>query len=469
MLIFKRLRYGMITGYFIPILLLFIASLIVSENVKEIQEKKEILNRSNQRSEKINHLRSEIYEMTIALQNYLLNPQPIYVSRYRDAREQFQSIAESLEDILLEDQQRQNLQRLKQQAKQKQELEQQIIQLLSQNQSDEAIQAWNDLRYISISEEISVLVERFDQKEQEIVQAEVQSQEQAFNNLIWTTWIVAGISLVVAVILGGGIIAQIIRKLEHEANAIATATTEIATTVAQQEQVAVQQAASVNQTTTSIDELGVSARQSAEQAAAAAEGATQVLTLAEGNHQTTSQQREENTNLKIKMSQIQNQIIRLSENLNQIYNITSLVTDLANQTNILALNASVEAVRAGEHGKGFGVVASEIRKLADQSRASAQKIGGLISEIQKETNSTILVTEEGTKAVSEISLAINEVTVNVQQISLNIKQQSMAIEQLVEAMNSLNVAVQENTNGISQTKVSTQLLNKTATNLKEIV
>ncbi|ERT03921.1 methyl-accepting chemotaxis (MCP) signaling domain protein [Lyngbya aestuarii BL J] len=87
------------------------------------------------------------------------------------------------------------------------------------------------------------------------------------------------------------------------------------------------------------------------------------------------------------MSQIKNHIIRLSKNLNPIYNITNLVSDLANQTNILALNASVEAVRAGEHGKGFGVVASEIRKLAaDQSRSSAQKIGVLIFEIQNATN-----------------------------------------------------------------------------------
>ncbi|EAW38783.1 methyl-accepting chemotaxis protein [Lyngbya sp. PCC 8106] len=469
MLIFKRLRYGIIFGYFIPIVLFFIASLIVSINIKKIQDKQEILNTSNQVSESIGHLAIEINQMSIALQNHLLDPQAIYLSQYQNAQDQYQNIAQSLEEISWQEQQINNLQLLTQQVLKKKELEQQIIQLLNQNNSEQALQAWKDLKYLDINQEISALIRRIDQQEQETVQVETQLQEQAFNHVIWMTWVVTGVSLLLSVILGGWIITQIIRKLESEASAIASATTEIATTVAQQEQVAVQQAASVNQTTTSIDELGVSARQSAEQATAAAEGATQVLILAGGNHQTNSERWEEKTNLKTKMSQIQNQIIRLSENINQIYNITNLVTDLANQTNILALNASVEAVRAGEHGKGFGVVASEIRKLADQSRTSAQKIGVLISEIQKETNSTILVTEEGSKAVTEIGIAINEVTVNVQQISLNVQQQAIAIEQIVEAMNSLNIGIQESTNGISQTKISTQLLNKTANNLKEIV
>ncbi|MGD1717232.1 methyl-accepting chemotaxis protein [Dapis sp. BLCC M172] len=90
------------------------------------------------------------------------------------------------------------------------------------------------------------------------------------------------------------------------------------------------------------------------------------------------------------------QITRLSEQTNQIGNISQLVGDLANQTNMLALNAAVEAVRAGEHGKGFGVVASEIRKLADESRKSAEKIYTLVADIQTSINSTVLATEAGT-------------------------------------------------------------------------
>ncbi|WP_313655884.1 methyl-accepting chemotaxis protein, partial [Planktothrix agardhii] len=82
----------------------------------------------------------------------------------------------------------------------------------------------------------------------------------------------------------------------------------------------------------------------------------------------------------------------LDEQINQISIVTNLVTDLANQTNMLALNASIEAVRAGEYGKGFAVVAGEIRKLADQSKNSATQINHLITETQKSLQTTVSVT-----------------------------------------------------------------------------
>jgi methyl-accepting chemotaxis protein len=165
------------------------------------------------------------------------------------------------------------------------------------------------------------------------------------------------------------------------------------TIIEDQERVTVQQATSVNETTASMDELGASSRQSAEQAATASAGANQVLWLAGGGVQKLALETDINLSLKIKMEQVQQQIMRLSEHLGQIYNITNVVTDLANQTNMLALNASVEAVRAGENGKGFGVVATEIRKLADQSRKSSEKISSIVSDIQTAATITVRVTE----------------------------------------------------------------------------
>jgi hypothetical protein len=105
--------------------------------------------------------------------------------------------------------------------------------------------------------------------------------------------------------------------------------------------------------------------------------------------------------LREKVDAIADQILRLSEQTNQIGGISGLVSDLANQTNMLALNAAVEAVLAGEHGKGLAVVSGEIRKLADQSRKSAEKINALVADIQTAINSTVMVTDEGTKTVEE--------------------------------------------------------------------
>ena len=175
--------------------------------------------------------------------------------------------------------------------------------------------------------------------------------------------------------------------------------------------------------------------------------------------------------------------MRLSEQTNQIGNISQVVTDLANQTNMLALNAAVEAVRAGEQGKGFSVVATEIRKLADQSKQSAERIGGLVSDIQNAINVTVMVTDEGTKTVrsemeiaqrtaqtfSSVAESINNVVINNQQISLNIRQQNKAVQQVLEAMSSINQGAQETASGLNQTKVGTKQLNEASVELLAII
>ncbi len=258
-------------------------------------------------------------------------------------------------------------------------------------------------------------------------------------------------------------------KIASIVNAIVSSSTEIAVTVEQQERIASQQAVSVNQTTTTMDELSASSRQSAEQAETAANGAKQVLTLVDGHNLQAGSIGSNGSSLREKVGQITEQILHLSEQTSQIGIISTLVSDLANQTNMLALNAAVEAVRAGEHGKGFGVVAAEIRKLADQSKKSAERINALVVDIKNATNSTVMVTDEGSKTVETIVTAVNDIALTSQQISLTAKQQAIAIQQVGDAMNALNQSAVQTASGISQTKVGTQKLNEAALNLKAIV
>ncbi|MEG5038571.1 MULTISPECIES: CHASE3 domain-containing protein [unclassified Microcoleus] len=292
---------------------------------------------------------------------------------------------------------------------------------------------------------------------------------------------------VVAVVLGSFIVLfifdKIIRPINQVANTIASSSTEIAATVEQQERTAAQQSSSVNQTTITMDELGAASQQSAQQAQAGAESARQALKSTEKGTLAVEQTLESMIILKENVGAIAAQILQLSEQTHQIGNISTDVTDLANQTNMLALNASVEAVRAGENAKGFTVIATEIRKLADQSKKSAEKINRLVDDIKNAINSTVTVTKEGTRTVelgtkisqetaaafSEIANAVNNVVLNNQQISLTAQQQAVAIQQVVDAMNSLNLSAKETASGITQTKVGTQQLNDAAQNLNSIV
>lgn len=291
------------------------------------------------------------------------------------------------------------------------------------------------------------------------------------------TAIILGIALSIA------IAKPLDKALKGIINMIVSSSTEIAATIEQQERIAVQQAASVNQTTTTMDELGASSRQSAMQAESALENASHVLNMAAAGSKVVQKTQQGMLTLTEKVGGIAEQVLHLSQQTNQIANITNLVSDLANQTNMLAINATVEAVRAGEQGKGFGVVAREIRRLADQSKQSAAEINDLINDIQNAINKTVMVTDEGnttldnslklTEGTAEtfnhVANAINSVVVSSQQIYLNTKQQALAIEQVVDAMNALNKGSAEAASGITQSRIGTQKLNQAALNLRYVV
>lgn len=268
--------------------------------------------------------------------------------------------------------------------------------------------------------------------------------------------------------------------IRNIANSIANSSVNIATTVEQQERTVSEQASSVNDTTTTVNELGSTSRHSAQQATVSANGANQALVLAEEGEKTVQQTMKGVENLKEKVAAIAEQILNLNEQTRQISQISDSVGKIAKQTNMLALNAAVEAVRAGEHGKGFGVVATEIRKLADGSKKSAEKINHIVTDIQNAMNDTIVVTNEGTKTADYsieltkettqsflgVKNAINDVFLNTQQISLSTKQQAVAIQQILNAIEEINLGAKETAQGITQVRSNTKKLTSVAEQLK---
>ena len=297
--------------------------------------------------------------------------------------------------------------------------------------------------------------------------------------------LMAGVGLTAAIVssLATFVASRTTRSVNKIVRAIAYSSSQIAVTVEQQERIASQQLYAVERTATTMDELGESSRACASQAEAAALGAKQALALTAGGSQAVENTLKEMATLKQNVEAIEKQILLLSEQTHRIGNISSLVSDLANQTNMLAINAAIEAWRAGESGKGFAVVATEIRQLADLSKESASKINALVADIKIAITSTTMVTNEGAKSVdSGVSIArktadafagvgeaIDRIVLNSQQISFTAKNQAIAIQGVVQAVNSLNLATQENTTGISQVKLGIEQLNQAAQNLKSAV
>jgi methyl-accepting chemotaxis protein len=421
-----------------------------------------------------------ISRMVRALRGQVIDPsEPHYQEGYEKGLQAFQEASAELIPLLDNPETIEQMNTVLVQAEEVQEVADQIITLSKAGQTEQA----TELVTTIILDEMDTTVRGI--LEQEIAALEEKKLEgEATKQFLLQLEVVSvAIATAITAFVGFLIASGISRKVQQSVSDITTSSNEIATTVEEQERAAHQQAASVNETTTTMDELEASFRQSAEQAKAAAAAAKRALELTEGGNQAVGENLEGMFMLEKKVGTIAEQMLQLSEQAQQIGSISQLVSDIASQTNMLALNSSVEAVRAGEHGKGFTVVANEIRKLADQSQRSADKINELVSQIQNAINSTVMVTEEGTKTVSTgvdiarrteqaftgAADAVNQVVLNNQQISLNLKQQLDGIQQIVQAMETINQGAKETASGITQAKVGTQQLNETASTLKRLI
>jgi methyl-accepting chemotaxis protein len=170
------------------------------------------------------------------------------------------------------------------------------------------------------------------------------------------------------------------------------------------------------------------------------------------------------------VSKISNMIHVLGTRSKEIGNIVDLISQVSDQTNLLALNAAIEAARAGEHGKGFAVVADEVRKLAEESNKSTDNIRVLIGQIQKEINEVTLSMEEGTKSVKsgiekvnetgksfhEITEMISNITTQTQEVSAIVEEVNASTEDMVQKMSEIATISQQSAGNSQQVAASAQ-------------
>ncbi|WP_054466751.1 MULTISPECIES: methyl-accepting chemotaxis protein [Planktothricoides] len=462
-------------GKTIPIGLGIIASLnlfsamISRTNILRISDAIDWVNTAHEVKANIRLLDSQILELETDERGFLLTGNTQYLTQYEDYDESISKVISDLRLLIKDPNQLERLDDVETILKIRLSEIAATIQLKKNNETATVLKAVQDNTSKNTRNQIRIQLKKMEEEQHKIIgeRQEIANQAEIQANLL-TIATSTGIFMLVCGMIWF-VLRQVIQPIDRAALTISSSSAQIAATVEEHERIANQQAASVNQTTTTMDELGASSRQAAGQAEAAAQNVDRLLILAIGSNKAENMTFQHEANLKEKSQQIAQQVLSLSEKLTQIDRIAGVVSQLANQTNMLALNAAVEAVRAGDQGKGFGVIATEIRKLADQSGKYAEQINGLTADIQLSTDATVSVSEEGKELVEKMVNSINEIALNIKQISFNANQQAIAIQQSVEAMTSINQGAAETATGIAQTKASTQQLNEAAQALKALV
>lgn len=291
----------------------------------------------------------------------------------------------------------------------------------------------------------------------------------------------AGVAVIA--IIGFIITQSLSRMVGGAVGQIQSSSAELQAAATQQATGAKEQTTATSEITTTVSELLATSRQIAESARRVSQIAEQTADGSRKGLSTVDTTTESLSSIRRQVDQIVTHMLELGKKSQEIGAVTDIVSELAEQTNILAINATIEAAGAGEAGKRFAVVADEIRKLADRVGGSAKEIRGLIEDVRGAVNTTVMATETGSKSVdagsrlfsevassfSQISQLVSTTTEAAREIELSTKQQTSAVEQVNLAIANVAQASKETEASSTQTLQTSAQLTTLSRDLLRII
>ena len=297
--------------------------------------------------------------------------------------------------------------------------------------------------------------------------------------LVITALLAGMIAAVLAVFLRRGIIGHVGTAVHHAQSSAV----ELRSSAAQQSSSSRELSSTTAEISTTIRELLATSRQITESAQRVVQVAQETASVARSGDVTGQRANDAVAVIRNQVDVVVGHMLELGRRAQQIGAILDLINELAEQTNILSINATIEAAGAGESGRRFAVVADEIRRLADRVAGSAREIRTLIEEIRAAANTTVMATEDGRKAVdagtrqfADVITAFTDITQRVtvtteaaREIELSIRQQTTAVEQVNVAVSGMAQAAKETEASAGQTLATAEQLASVSTALGRLI
>ena len=330
---------------------------------------------------------------------------------------------------------------------------------------------------------LKALVISLSQHERDIAAAGVRSSDAVATK---DSWLIVGV-LIASILLATGLSVVVTRRLRQRIGAavgeVQSSSAELQSTANQQATGAMEQATAMSEISTTITELLATSRQITESAQRVSDVAEQTAIAGGSGRTTVISAQQSMVEIRHQVDVIVNHMLELGDKSQRIGAVLDIVSELAEQTNILAINSTIEAAGAGESGKRFAVVADEIRKLADRVAESTKEIRNLIEVVRGAVHTTVIATEIGSKAVDagtaqfvgvassfeEIVGLVTTTTEAAREIELSTKQQTTAVEQVNFAVTNVTATTKESEASSSQTLRTASQLSELSTQLRDLV
>lgn len=276
---------------------------------------------------------------------------------------------------------------------------------------------------------------------------------------------------------------RLIIEIVEAVNVLATSTTGIKVSSAQLASSISETATALTETTATVEEVKQTSQISSQKARYVSDEAQKAAEVAQDGKRSVDDTISGMEGIRQQMTAVAESILSLSAQSRAIGEIIATVDDLAAQSKLLAVNASIEAAKAGEEGKGFAVVAQEVKSLAEQSKQATMQVRAILNDIQKATSSAVLATEQGSKSVDAgvrqsttagesigaLADSISQAVSAASQIAAVSQQQSVGMDQVAIAMENIKNASSQTLASTRQTEVEAQRLHDLGQKLKQLV